>query len=135
MHQPNFGKRIDRKTMQNADPKVLFTEADQLLHAADGELKRAMEDVVTHLICRNSRQSIINYLQGFLIEKGITPTAPVTAENLLEQCMSIDPRFEELNISAIPCRSEEFGIDYCMDLERVEECYDVARKTELLVKV
>lgn len=120
--------------MQSTESQVLYSEADQLLRAADMEINRAEEDAVTHLICHNSRQSIVNYLKGYLLLRGAEPIEPVTMAGLLKQCSKIDTRFKDLDFSQIQCRFESQDKDYCLDLETVGECFRIARKTEELVK-
>ncbi|MEZ4930744.1 MAG: hypothetical protein R2788_01275 [Saprospiraceae bacterium] len=120
--------------MNNTQPQDLFAAADQMMLAADVEMNRAAEDAVTHLICHNSRQSINNYLQGFLLKRGVAPAQPVTLAGLLEQCAAIDPRFRHIDISPIHCRFEANDGDYCLGLKAVEGCFKIARQTEKLVK-
>lgn len=120
--------------MNTTQPQVLFAAADQMLMAADAEMNRAAEDAVTHLICHNSRQSIINYLQGFLLKRGVAPAQPVTVIGLLEQCAEIDPRFRNIDISPIHCRFEANEGDYCLGMKAVEGCFKIARQAEKLVK-
>ena len=76
--------------MNSTHHRNLYSEADQLLRAANAEMNRAAEDAVTHLICHHSRQSIINYLKGFLLGKTIKPAEPVTMASLLAQCAEVD---------------------------------------------
>jgi hypothetical protein len=47
----------------------LFAMAEELLMAAELEQQRAEEDVVSHLICHHSRQSISNFLAGYILQK------------------------------------------------------------------
>ena len=120
--------------MQTNNPQALFTNADQLMHTANEELNRAAEDAVTHLICHNSRQSIANYLMGYLIEKGVHLPYPTTLAGLLEKCQSIDPRFQKIDLSPIHCRLETGDKDYCLDQKTVDECFHIARRTQALVR-
>ena len=74
--------------------QMLFREADHLLEVGCHELERAEEDVVTPMVCFNSRQSTLNYLRGFLLLNGITPVLPLTLDHLHKQCMRVHPSFE-----------------------------------------
>ena len=119
--------------MKNIQPQALFANADQMLSAANAEMNRAAEDAVTHLICHNSRQSIFDYLRGFLIRSAVEPVEPLTISGLLEQCAAIDSRFRELDVSQIHCRFENRDSDYCLDLKTVEDCLHIAMQTKALV--
>jgi hypothetical protein len=122
-------------TMQATTPQSLFTEADQLLMVADEEINRAQEDAVTHLICHNSRQSIANYLAGYLIEKGQHVPYPATLDGLLERCKAIDGRFSEIDFSPVQCRfDKDVTKEYCLDFEEVGQCFRIAQQTQALVK-
>ena len=120
--------------MQNSNPQTLFSEADQLLLAADREMNRSGEDVVTHLICSSSRQSIANYLMGYLIEKEVRFLYPISLNELLEKCKEIDPRFGQLDFTPIQCRFGMHDKDYCLDIEKVGECFRIAEQTQKLVR-
>ena len=111
----------------------LFTIGDDLLIAAQHENDRAAEDVVTHLICVNSRQSISNYLAGFLIRKNIEVIHPVSLASLLQQCKSVDARFDSLDLSQMYCREHTHDKDYCLGQEQVEECIKVAQHARSIV--
>ena len=111
----------------------LFTIGDELLNAALHENDRAAEDVVTHLICVNSRQSLSNYLAGFLIQKNIEVIHPVSLASLLQQCKSVDARFESVDLSQMYCRDHMHDKDYCLGQEQVEECIRVAQHARWIV--
>lgn len=119
--------------MQKTDSKTLIHGAGQLLVLADEERNRAAEDTVNHMICHNSRQSIVNYLLGFLIVRGVHPVWPTTMARLLAQCQEVDESFKELDFSSIHCRFESHDRDYCLDKETVDECFKVAKQTEAIV--
>ena len=118
--------------MAKADPQMLWNEANILLLAAEKEVNRAEEDMVTHLVCMNSRQSIINYLKGYLLDNGIDPIEPNTMASLLNQCMGIDDKFSKLDLSPINCRFEVGHEDYCLEIEKVSECIEVAQLAKSL---
>ena len=52
----------------------LFIRADNMLNNAGQELQRAEEDVVVPSVCYNSRETIYNYLEGYLNDKLILNT-------------------------------------------------------------
>ncbi len=120
--------------MKSIQSQKFYANADRLLQVADAEMNRAAEDAVTHLICHNSRESISHYLQGYLLKRKVVPTEPITINSLLEQCAELDPHFRNIDFTKVPCRFETQATEYCLDMETVKECYDVARRTEKLVK-
>ena len=111
----------------------LFTLAEELLLAAEHEQQRAEEDVVSHLICINSRQSISNYLAGFLLQKDIPIQHPVSINSLLEQCNAVDPRFEMLDLQPVECRCDVHDKQYCLDLNKVKSCLLIAQHVRSIV--
>ena len=107
--------------------------AEQLLTAAIHEVERSEEDVVTHLVCANSRQSLSNYLAGFLIRRQIEVEHPVTLNSLLEQCKSIDARFETIDLTPVHCRFDANERDYCLEPEQVDACIKIAQQAKSIV--
>lgn len=112
---------------------TLFLTANEFLSAAEHENERAEEDVVTHLICANSRQSISNYLAGFLIRREIPVSHPVSLTSLLEQCKTIDARFEHLDLNHLECRFDTQDRQYCLDHEHVDACLRIAQQARDMV--
>lgn len=106
--------------------QVLLSTAEDLYKTAEDETMRSQEDVVTHMLCYNSRLAIINYLQGFLIKNNVEAEEPITMANLLEQCKEIDARFELADISPINCRFETHDRDYCLERDQVDRCFESA---------
>ena len=115
---------------QNVD--ILIKEADQLLNTAAEELQRSEEDVTAYMVCHNSRQSIKNYLASYLIKNGIEPKQPVTMASLMDQCRALDKQFESIDISQIFCRHDEDDEEYCLNVEKVTECLEIAKQTRNL---
>jgi len=112
---------------------TLLTIAEELLAAAENEKERAEADVVTHLICANSRQSLCSFLTGFLLRQHIAMDHPASLVSLLEQCKSVDARFESIDLSHVLCRFETHDLDYCLDLEQVDACIKVAQQARSIV--
>ena len=111
---------------QNEVDKML-AYADELLWAAQQESQRSEEDVVTHLICVNSRQSAANYFAGFLMKRDIPIQQPASIEELLNQCKQLDARFEEIDLSPMYCRCDTHAEGYCLEHDQVEECMRIAQ--------
>lgn len=119
--------------MLHGDVDKMIEYANELLSAAEKESERSAEDVVTHLICVNSRQSIANYFAGFLIKQGMTPAQPVTMQGLLDQCKEIDALFDQIDLSPIQCRCQTHDEDYCLGMDQVKECLNIAQHARSLV--
>ena len=107
--------------------------AEDLLVAAEHEQERADEDVVTHLICSHSRQSIINFLTGYLLGRNIPVDQPATIASLQQQCRAIDARFEELSLADIQCRFESHDRYYCLEHDHVDACLKTAQHVRSIV--
>ena len=112
---------------------TLFSIAEELLQKAEREMERSEEDVVTHFICSHARQSLSNFLAGFLIRQNIEIEHPVTLTSLLDQCKLADVRFESLDLSQLGCRNKTNDYDYCLDVEKVRECIKVALQAQAIV--
>jgi spore coat polysaccharide biosynthesis protein SpsF (cytidylyltransferase family) len=118
------------------DPIVqnLVDEANQLLDMAKEEMDRSEEDVVTHLVCKNSRLSMVKYMEAYLLEKGVKVRWPITPDKLLQQCRTLDERFNELDLSAVACRFDSEDDDYCLELDMAGHCYDLAEQAKSLIE-
>ncbi len=119
--------------MLHEDVDKMIEYANELLTAAEHESERSEEDVVTHLICVNSRQSLATYFAGFLIKQGETPRQPVTMQGLLDQCKDIDALFDQIDLSPIHCRCQTHDDDYCLEMDQVKECLSIAQHARSLV--
>ena len=112
---------------------TLIQIADQMLTRAQHEAERAGEDVVTHMICMNSRQALSQFMQGFLLRNDVPPQDPPTLAGLLDQCRDIDARFNTMDISNIHCRFEAHDGDYCLDRNQVDQCMEIAKHAREIV--
>ncbi len=113
--------------------QTTIEKADQYLEAAENEMFKAAEDVVPHMACSSARQSILNYLNGFLLTKGMEIDTPISLEDLINKCSDIDPKFDQLNLNIIHCRSVDHDFNYCTDLKKIEDCIKVAALAKKLV--
>ena len=111
----------------------LLTEGGDLVRFAANELKRSREDVVTFLACNNIKRGINFYLQAFIESYRIEPPQHPTPDSLLKICVSIDPQFKELNLKPLDCSHEKGANNYCLDIDHVEECLDLAKSTRSMV--
>lgn len=112
---------------------ILYATAHELLAAAEHEEERSAEDAVTHLICTNSRLSLSNYLAGYLIRRQIPVQHPVTLARLLEQCKSLDARFDSIDLTPVHCRHEAHDKDYCLETAQVDACLKIAQQARDIV--
>ncbi|MBT8219549.1 MAG: hypothetical protein KJP00_06985 [Bacteroidia bacterium] len=120
--------------MQIEQAELLVKEADRLLTHATRELQRSEEDVTSTLVCYNARQSIINYLCSYLLKNNVDIKEPVTLSGLIEQCNEIDARFGLIDISDFGCKHDETDEAYCLHVDKVSSCYEVAKQAQGLVK-
>lgn len=113
----------------------LFIQAEDLLDAAYEELQRAEEDVVTPAVCYHAKQTIINFMEGFLIRNMQAPSGPMSMEQLRAACARINPAFDELDFSGLNCKhSKELDpSEFCMSVDKVRSCYDVAVEIKDLI--
>ena len=111
---------------------ILISEADRMMQAATDQMNRSEEDVISHLVCMNSRQSILNYLISFLQKHGVELEQPVTMAGLMEQCRTIDGRFNLIDLTPINCRNKSDDNDYCLDVDVVGECLRIAKQTRAI---
>ena len=119
--------------MQTKNVDVLINEADQLLNTAVEELQRSEEDVTAYMVCHNSRQSIMNYLASFLLKNDVALKEPATMASLIKQCRKQDARFDLIDISQIHCRHDEGEEEYCLNIEKVNDCLRIAKQTRGMV--
>lgn len=111
----------------------LLLYANELLEVAEQEAERSYEDVVTHVICVNSRLALTNYLTGFLLRQDVQNKEPQSLDQLLEQCRRYDARFDEIDLSPVNCSCQIDGEDYCLEVEQVEDCLKVAQHARSVV--
>ena len=111
--------------------------AYESLRVAERELMRPNEDAVTLCACQCTRNSACEFLRSFLFSKTfnpleILPTGFNRFENsslsdLLRQCAKIDPHFNAIDLACFDCRnagSGECEKDYCLSVEKVNECFE-----------
>ncbi len=119
--------------MSQLEPKTIMCIAEELLFAAEKEMERSAEDVVTHLVCFNSRASISNFLKAYLLSEQIAIAHPVSLSSLLKQCQAVDARFDLLDLEDMHCRTEAHDQDYCLDYKQVDTCIKVAQQARSIV--
>ena len=119
--------------MSQLEPKTMMCIAEELLSSAEKEMERSAEDVVTHLVCFNSRASISNFLKAYLLNEQIELVYPISLSSLLKQCQTVDARFDLLDLEDMHCRMEAHDQDYCLEYKQVDTCMKVAQQARSIV--
>ena len=110
----------------NQRSKVFISQGQRNLNLAKNELLKPQQDVLLYSVCKNAQFSIENYLKGYLMNHDVTIDNDMTLEDLLQECISIDSRFEKVDLNDLQCKSNKIDSRYCTDYETVCKCYDTA---------
>ncbi len=122
--------------MQARTAEQLIRDTDTLLEKAIREARRSSTAVVTHMICQSTRQIMQQYFTSFLLMSGKDPNQSKSLVGLKEQCVEVDPRFEQIELSNLDvCYKEDCTKDgiYCLPVEKVTACLKVASQTKALI--
>jgi len=114
--------------------RELFDEAVQKLRAANDELCRPEEDVVTALVCSNAHTAIEKYLQGFLVLHAINPGPDASIEGLYEQCKTLNRHFEEVHLSGYQCRAHKEESRFGNKASKYSRCFDIADSLDTFLR-
>ncbi|MDH3649612.1 MAG: hypothetical protein OEQ53_08005 [Saprospiraceae bacterium] len=115
----------------------IMQDTNALLESANIEARRSSSAVVTHMVCGSVRQIMQQYLSSFLLRHDRDPAKSQTLENLREQCLELNPRFAEIELPKLDvCYQENCNQDgiYCLPVEKVTACLEVANKTKDLIQ-
>lgn len=112
----------------------LFNEAVKKLQEANEELCRPEEDVVSYLVCKNSQYAIENFLKAFLLSKGIDPQDYKSINSLYEQCVAINPKFKNLELTGFTCKSYAPDSRSCSGTEKVSKCFEIAGSLDAFLR-
>lgn len=112
----------------------LLKNASTKLFEANKELMRPEEDVVSFVICKNAQFAIENYLKGYLFKNGFNADNLQTIEELHKECININPKFKNVDLSEINCKSGKTAEKYCYEVSKVSKCFDVANSLDTLLK-
>jgi len=112
----------------------LFTDATKKLNEANKELFKPKEDLVTYMVCKNAQFAIENYLKGFLLQNGVNPAKYKTVESLYHQCIKLNKKFEEVDISDFYCKSNDIDSRYCNEVSKVSNCFDIADNLDTFLR-
>lgn len=119
--------------MYTQKAKTFMDKGDQLLQSAEVELFKAKEDVVPQMVCGCARNAIHNYLNSYLLKKGIENNEDVSLESLVQQCRNIDKKFNRLTLEDMHCEISKNDVEYCDNLARVTSCLQFGKDTKELI--
>ena len=114
--------------------QTLIKEADQLINTADYEMNRAEEDVVSHLVCHTSRKALSNYMRAYLLQNKLDTKETTSLEDLLTNCKSFNPAFNDVDLSQVHCRFDNDDKEFCLSVKQVDYCRKVATKVKKIME-
>lgn len=112
----------------------LFEKAQEKLSLANQELFKPEEDVVSYMVCKNSQIAIESYLKGYLSHRGYASHDEEHLEGLLNRCRELDPKFNNIDLNVIDCKTSKLENNYCSEVNKVSSCFDVADSIDTLLK-
>ena len=112
----------------------LYDTAVQKLKEANKELCRPEEDVVAFMVCKNSQMAISNFLNGYLIQKGVEPAGDATIDQLYNQCMELNSNFDKIDLKGFDCQTSALESRYCSGTEKVSRCFDIADNLDAFLR-
>lgn len=112
----------------------LFEEAFQKLEAANEELCRPQEDVVSYLVCKHSQVAIENFLKGYLLKNHVEPENYKTINSLYEKCLELNSNFSEIDLSNFTCKSYKPDSRSCNSVSKVSGCFELAGNLNSFLK-
>jgi hypothetical protein len=115
---------------------ILLQSVQQAIEAfefAENEINRPNEDTVPLCACHSTRESIIRFMQTYLLSKSVFYEGN-NINRLKEQCARFDPEFNNIDVSCFKCSMSD-GIEshYCLSIEKVHECFDRAKEVKGMV--
>ena len=117
-----------------ADTRRLLEEADELIQSAEMELITHREELLSLFVCNNVRQAISNYLGAFIQSLGLQPPIVSTPANLHRMCVTIDERFESINLDPLICNCDKSDHRFCNSVGFLQDCLEVAQEVRVQVR-
>ena len=110
------------------NPNQMFQLAADLLEFVHQELNRPEEDVMTTSVCHQTRGIMADMLSSYLLKNGKDFSAANDLETLHAMCCQLDPAFASIKLDAMRCHPSKIigEKSYCMDIEHVKGCYNLA---------
>ncbi len=112
----------------------LIIDADSKLNLARKEMFKAEENVVTHLVCQNSRESLRNYLSAFLMLKKIKFSPSESIPGLLKKCGQENKTFQKIDLTTLDCRYELEEERFCFAVNKAGYCLDTVEAAKQIFK-
>ncbi|MCC7301861.1 MAG: hypothetical protein IT233_04385 [Bacteroidia bacterium] len=121
--------------MSDLNAYWLLQRATTHLDNANSELNRPSQDIVAFSVCQQSKGIIADFMRSFLLLHGKHVINVSDLESLRQQCGQIDPRFTKLDLGCMSCHPARAEGDskYCLDIERVKSCANIADQVKDLV--
>ncbi len=111
----------------------LLSKGIKKVNLAEEELMKPHNDIVSFSVCSNARSSIHLLLESYLLKHKIPFKEQESIALLLERCALNDKRFKSVDITNIDCRHTATKESYCSGVDKVNSCYNTAKKIEELV--
>ena len=118
----------------NYKPSELFDDAIEKLNEANEELFKPKEDISSYVVCKNAQYAIENFLKGFLLQNGINPDDFKTIDKLYEQCITVNKKFKEIDLTDFACKSYKMDSRYCNEVSKVSNCFVIADNLDTLFR-
>lgn len=122
--------------MITAEFRNSLNQAAQTLLAAESELNRPHEDVVTLSACQSVRTSMRSMMQLYLTAHAVDNTDKTSIEELMDMCVKANKLFSAVDISNIECKGlghENCNGKYCLSIENVNCCVTAANQVKNIV--
>lgn len=119
----------------NSTVQSLKRIADELNQISE-ELSRPDEDVVTISVCHGARTAIYNLMHIYLQEKATPVAENSSLDDMLDACIKLSSTFSGVDLGNVVCRdmsTQQCEGKYCMSVERVHDCVNVARQLKGIV--
>lgn len=110
--------------------------ANQKFLLAQNELNRPSEDVVPISVCFSVRQSMLEWMQGFLQFANHTGSKDAQLDNLLAHCRACAPAFNSVKLDAVMCCKEDssqWEKSYCLAVSNLCGCLKTASEIKAQV--
>jgi hypothetical protein len=111
------------------DPMKMLITASERLDIAAEELNRPDEDVMTISVCHQARSILTDLITAYLHAKGKDYRHASDLETLRRLAAETDVRFNTLDLESMICHPTKVEGEpcYCMGVDRVRECLELAR--------